>query len=139
MKELGAHNRDLITPNQAEVRSFPKVKEPTGGFILPKGCKLYEMVTVSENPEDPLDVQGMNRETGEFDPELALIREIRYETAAVSMGTPAVNQDGMSGPIHRGVKRKAIYIDGNVYDYASSVKVVRRKMIRKFFDPFKSL
>lgn len=142
-------NDDIVKvkPLQEEIRTIPKTKEPLASFIIPPGCKLYEMVLISVNPEDPIDVQGMNRETGDFDPELALVREVSYKTITTSLENPDINlipvpmitADGAEvvamGKINRGSRREVNIIDGNIYEVSASIPAARRKIIRKYFKP----
>jgi hypothetical protein len=76
MKELEDHIDPTL--GQEETRQIRKEKPPLTTYSIPPGCKLWEMVAVSDDPDRPLAVLGMS-EDGSYDPELALVRPARLE------------------------------------------------------------
>ena len=99
MKELESRKIDPVS-NQLEVRQVVKEKVHKGQIMVPPGTFLWEMVLVSENPEDPRDVVGMNRETGEVDTDIAIVRKVRYKTDnKINLEEPKITLASFASPV----------------------------------------
>jgi hypothetical protein len=94
---------------------------------LKPGQKIWEMVAVPDTHGEP--VQGMDPQTGQFDPELALVRPAKIETSATALNT---FKQGL-GEIEPGVHYKVRAIQGNFYEVAINARNARRKIIAKYF------
>lgn len=117
------------------IRQVLKGKAHLGTLTLQPGQKLYEMVCVSNAGTS---IPGLNAVTGDFDPELAIVREAASEKPVAVAGTPVVAGLGRGiGKVKPGLKRKFIVQDGNLYEVAINEVNARRKIIKKFFEPFK--
>lgn len=140
MKELeqapGAVNnsRDI----RQVIREVIKASRYMGNFRLQPGQKLYEMVCVGSAGES---VPGLNAVTGDFDPELAIVRECRYEKTAATFDDPInpllkhplTGISKASGRVKAGIHRKYIVVDGNIYIDAINEANARKKIIKQYF------
>lgn len=130
-----------ISPDrtQYDIRQVLKSRQKIGSFRLYPGTKLWEMVCVSNAGES---VPGLNAVNGDFDPDLAIVREATFKVVTVDAIEPTIAVDlGPKiielGQVKRGVKRTFDICDGNLYDVAMNAETARRKIIKKHFEPFK--
>jgi hypothetical protein len=126
MKELQTAAADQLK-TRYDIRQVLKTKVHLGKFKLQPGQKLYEMVCTSNGGKS---VPGLNPVTGDFDPDLSIVREASWDQSVIVAGTPVVNGLGAVLP---SVKRKYTVQDGNIYEVAINEANARRKIIAKYF------
>lgn len=128
MKELQSLQENAT--GRQVIRVITKGPRYIEGLRPYPGQKIYEMVVVPDHPGDP--VPGLNAETGEFDPELAIIREARLRRIAAKAGDPMVEGLGM---VKAGLHKEYMIDDRNFYDAAVNAETARKKIIKKYFLP----
>lgn len=126
MKELQITGPDQVK-TKYDIRQVLKAKKHRGKFTLHKGQKLYEMICVSEKGEP---VPGLDPVTGDFDPELAIVRPATYCETVTHIGTRVVPELGAVLP---GIQRTLQLNDGNLYEVAINEKNARRKITERYF------
>lgn len=131
----------LEKPQAAEkvtynIRQVLKSRVKLGEFRLQPGMALYEMICVSSNGES---VAGLNPVTGDFDPDLAVVRPVKMPKPVVVAGdhVKALLGNRNLGKIKPGTHARIDVVDGNLYEVAINGKNARRKIIEKYFEPFK--
>lgn len=95
------------------------------------GQKLWELVVYTITGERA-EGWAPDPATGEwlFDPDFALVREVKIDRSVLVMGTPVIAGLGAVKPT---LKHKATEIPGNFYWPAINAETARKKIIKNFF------
>jgi hypothetical protein len=132
MRELDPNQPDRV---KYDIRQVLKTRKKLGDFKLYPGTCLWEMVVTSN---DGQPVPGLNPVTGDFDPELAMVREARFKIVSAKMVDPEVvvpfgSDRAITIKVKAGICREFDVQDGNFYEVASNARVARSKIIKKYF------
>lgn len=121
-------NRPDPVKTKFDIRQVLKTKHKIGTVRLQPGQKLYEMVCTSNSGQS---VVGLNPVTGDFDPDLAVVRPVHIENTAITLGSAIVGEFGTV--VNASPHHKVTFQDGNIYMEAINESNARKKIIKRFF------